>query len=113
MNVIRVVINGFGWIGCNFFCCWLGCIDSQLEVVGINDIFDFRINVYFLCYDFMLGKLDVDISVDENFIIVNGKIIKCVFDWNFFNLFWVEWNVDLVIEVIGVFVIYEGVIKYV
>lgn len=61
----------------------------------------------------MLGILkDVDISIDENFIIVNGKIIKCVFDCNFLNLLWGDWGIDLIIEFIGVFVIEEGVLKY-
>jgi glyceraldehyde-3-phosphate dehydrogenase (NAD(P)) len=61
----------------------------------------------------MLGKLDADISADENSITVNGKTIKCVSDRNPLNLPWAEWNVDLVIEATGVFVTHEGATKHV
>ncbi|AGF53183.1 glyceraldehyde-3-phosphate dehydrogenase (NADP+) (phosphorylating) [Synechocystis sp. PCC 6803] len=109
----RVAINGFGRIGRNFLRCWLGRTDSQLEVVGINDTSDPRTNAHLLRYDSMLGKLDADISADENSITVNGKTIKCVSDRNPLNLPWAEWNVDLVIEATGVFVTHEGATKHV
>nr|CAA58550.1 glyceraldehyde-3-phosphate dehydrogenase (NADP+) (phosphorylating) [Synechocystis sp. PCC 6803] len=109
----RVAINGFGRIGRNFLRCWLGRTDSQLEVVGINDTSDPRTNAHLLRYDSMLGKLDGDISADENSITVNGKTIKCVSDRNPLNLPWAEWNVDLVIEATGVFVTHEGATKHV
>ncbi|AIE73346.1 MULTISPECIES: type I glyceraldehyde-3-phosphate dehydrogenase [unclassified Synechocystis] len=109
----RVAINGFGRIGRNFLRCWLGRTDSQLEVVGINDTSDPRTNAHLLRYDSMLGKLDADISADDNSITVNGKTIKCVSDRNPLNLPWAEWNVDLVIEATGVFVTNEGATKHV
>lgn len=85
----------------------------MLEVVGINDTSDPRTNAHLLRYDSMLGKLDADISADENSITVNGKTIKCVSDRNPLNLPWAEWNVDLVIEATGVFVTHEGATKHV
>ncbi len=109
----RVAINGFGRIGRNFLRCWLGRTDSQLEVVGINDTSDPRTNAHLLRYDSMLGKLDADISADENSITVNGKTVKCVSDRNPLNLPWAEWGVDLVIEATGVFVTNEGATKHV
>lgn len=109
----RVAINGFGRIGRNFLRCWLGRTDSQLEVVGINDTSDPGTNAHLLRYDSMLGKLDADITSDENSITVNGKTIKCVSDRNPLNLPWAEWNVDLVIEATGVFVTHEGATKHV
>lgn len=109
----RVAINGFGRIGRNFLRCWLGRTDSQLEVVGINDTSDPGTNAHLLRYDSMLGKLDADISADENSITVNGKTIKCVSDRNPLNLPWAEWNVDLVIEATGVFVTNEGASKHI
>ncbi len=111
--MIRVAINGFGRIGRNFLRCWLGRTDSQLEVVGINDTSDPRTNAHLLRYDSMLGKLDADISADENSITVNGKTIKCVSDRNPLNLPWAEWNVDLIIESTGVFVNHEGATKHI
>jgi glyceraldehyde-3-phosphate dehydrogenase (NAD(P)) len=61
----------------------------------------------------MLGKLDADISADENSIIVNGKTIKCVSDRNPLNLPWAQWGVDLIIEATGVFVTDEGASKHI
>lgn len=111
--MIRVAINGFGRIGRNFLRCWLGRESSQLEVVGINDTSDPRTNAHLLKYDSMLGKLDAEISADENSLTVNGKTIKCVADRNPLNLPWDAWNVDLVIESTGVFVTDEGASKHI
>ncbi|ACK70643.1 glyceraldehyde-3-phosphate dehydrogenase, type I [Gloeothece citriformis PCC 7424] len=111
--MIRVAINGFGRIGRNFLRCWLGRQDSQLEVVGLNDTSDPKTNAHLLKYDSMLGKLDADISADENSIIVNGKTIKCYSDRNPLNLPWADWGIDLIIESTGVFVDYEGASKHI
>jgi glyceraldehyde-3-phosphate dehydrogenase (NAD(P)) len=110
---IRVAINGFGRIGRNFLRCWLGRKESQLELVGINDTSDPRTNAHLLRYDSMLGKLDADISADDNSLTVNGKTIKCVSDRNPLNLPWAEWGVDLIIEATGVFVTDEGASKHI
>lgn len=110
--MIRVAINGFGRIGRNFLRCWLGRENSQLEVVGINDTSDPSTNAHLLKYDSMLGRLDADISADQNSLIVNGKTIKCVSDRNPLNLPWDAWGVDLVIESTGVFVTDEGASKH-
>jgi glyceraldehyde-3-phosphate dehydrogenase (NAD(P)) len=62
----------------------------------------------------MLGKLkDVDITADDNSIIVNGKTIKCVSDRNPENLPWKDWEIDLIIEATGVFTSKEGALKHV
>jgi glyceraldehyde-3-phosphate dehydrogenase (NAD(P)) len=110
--VIRVAINGFGRIGRNFLRCWLTRTNSQLEVVGLNDTSDPKTNAHLLKYDTMLGKLNADISADENSITVNGKTLKCVSDRNPLNLPWKEWDVDLIIESTGVFVNEAGASKH-
>ncbi|MBD0344497.1 MAG: type I glyceraldehyde-3-phosphate dehydrogenase [Coleofasciculus sp. Co-bin14] len=110
--MIRVAINGFGRIGRNFARCWLTRENSQLDLVGINDTSDPKINAHLLKYDTMLGKLDADVRADENSIIVNGKTIKCVSDRNPLNLPWADWGIDLVIESTGVFVSREGASKH-
>lgn len=111
--MIRVAINGFGRIGRNFLRCWLTRTDSQLEVVGLNDTSDPKTNAHLLKYDTMLGKLNADISADENSITVNGKTLKCVSDRNPLNLPWKEWDVDLIIESTGVFVNEAGASKHI
>jgi len=110
--VIRVAINGFGRIGRNFLRCWLTRQNSNLEVVGINDTSDPKTNSHLLKYDSMLGKLDHDVTCDENSITVLGKTIKCVSDRNPLNLPWKDWGIDLIIESTGVFVDEEGASKH-
>ncbi|EGJ33840.1 glyceraldehyde 3-phosphate dehydrogenase, NADP+ [Moorena producens 3L] len=111
--VIRVAINGFGRIGRNFMRCWLTRENSQLEIVGINDTSDPKTNAHLLKYDSMLGKLDADISCDQNSITANGKTVKCVSDRNPLNLPWDSWGVDLVIEATGVFRDQDGAGKHI
>ncbi|MBW4658393.1 MAG: type I glyceraldehyde-3-phosphate dehydrogenase [Drouetiella hepatica Uher 2000/2452] len=108
----RVAINGFGRIGRNFLRCWLGRQNSQIEVVAINDTSDPRTNAHLLRYDSMLGKLDADISADDNTITANGHTIKCTSDRNPLNLPWGAWDVDLIIESTGVFISKEGASKH-
>jgi glyceraldehyde-3-phosphate dehydrogenase (NAD(P)) len=91
----------------------LGRPNSQLEVIGINDTSDPKTNAHLLRYDSMLGKLNAEISADENSITVNGKTIKCVSDRNPLNLPWADWGVDLIIEATGVFVTDEGASKHI
>jgi glyceraldehyde-3-phosphate dehydrogenase (NAD(P)) len=110
--VIRVAINGFGRIGRNFMRCWLGRENSQLEVVAINDTSDPKTNAHLLRYDSMLGKLNADISADENTITVNGHTVKCTSDRNPENLPWKAWDIDLIIESTGVFTSKEGATKH-
>ncbi|MBF2083233.1 type I glyceraldehyde-3-phosphate dehydrogenase [Thermoleptolyngbya sp. C42_A2020_037] len=110
--MIRVAINGFGRIGRNFMRCWLGRSHSDFEIVAINDTSDPRTNAHLLTYDSMLGKLNADISADENTITANGKVVKCVSDRNPLNLPWGEWGIDLVIESTGVFTSREGASKH-
>ncbi len=111
--VIRVAINGFGRIGRNFMRCWLGRENSNIDLVAINDTSDPRTNAHLLRYDTMLGTLrGVDISADDNSIIVNGKTVKCTSDRNPENLPWKDWEIDLIIESTGVFVSKEGASKH-
>jgi len=112
--VIRVAINGFGRIGRNFARCWVGRKNSNIDLVAINDTSDPRTNAHLLKYDSMLGKLkDVDITADDNSIIINGKTVKCVSDRNPENLPWKDWGIDLIIEATGVFTSKEGALKHV
>lgn len=111
--MIRVAINGFGRIGRNFMRCWLGRENSKIDLVAVNDTSDPRTNAHLLKYDSMLGTLkDVDISADDNSIIVNGKTVKCTSDRNPENLPWKAWEIDLIIESTGVFTSKEGASKH-
>ena len=111
--MIRVAINGFGRIGRNFLRCWLTRDDSQLDIVAINNTSDTKVNSHLLKYDSLLGRLDADITYDDDSITVNGKTIKCYSDRNPNNLPWGAWDIDLVIESTGVFVSEEGASRHI
>jgi glyceraldehyde-3-phosphate dehydrogenase (NAD(P)) len=110
--VIRVAINGFGRIGRNFLRCWTARENSGVQVVAINDTSDPRTNAHLLRYDTMLGKLNAEISADDDSFTVNGHHIKATSDRNPENLPWKDWEVDLVIESTGVFTDRAGAEKH-
>ncbi|MGL5926829.1 type I glyceraldehyde-3-phosphate dehydrogenase, partial [Chroococcidiopsis sp.] len=86
---------------------------SDIEIVAINDTSDPKTNAHLLKYDTMLGTLKgIDISADENSIIVKGKTVKCTSDRNPENLPWKDWDIDLIIESTGVFTSREGATKH-
>src|SRR4029450_5323739 len=72
---IRVGINGFGRIGRNFFRAVLDQ-RADVEIVGVNDLTDNQTLAHLLKYDSLLGKLDAEISFDDESISVNGKKFK-------------------------------------
>jgi len=110
--VVRVAINGFGRIGRNFMRCWVLRENSPIDIVAINDTSDPKTNAHLLRYDSMLGKLDADISANEDSLMINGKVIKCTSDRNPSNLPWGAWDIDLIIESTGVFTSKEGASKH-
>ncbi|MEO0757121.1 MAG: type I glyceraldehyde-3-phosphate dehydrogenase [Cyanobacteria bacterium J06648_16] len=110
--MIRVAINGFGRIGRNFLRCWLTRENSGLDIVAINNTSDAKTACHLLKYDSLLGRLDADISYDDDTITVNDKVIKCCSDRNPSNLPWGAWDIDLVIESTGVFVSEEGASRH-
>lgn len=110
--MVRVAINGFGRIGRNFMRCWILRENSPIDIVAINDTSDPKTNAHLLRYDSMLGKLDADISANEDSLMINGKVIKCTSDRNPSNLPWGAWDIDLIIESTGVFTSKEGASKH-
>ena len=98
---IRVGINGFGRIGRHVF--KIASANSNIEVVGINDITNAKTLAHLLKYDSIYGRYGKTVSVEENAIVVDGKKIKITAERDPKNLPWKELNVDVVIESTGVF----------
>ena len=99
---VKIGINGFGRIGRNYFRAALAQ-GSDLDIVAVNDLTDTKTLAHLLKYDSISGKLDADISVDGDSIVVNGKKIKVLADRDPANLPWGELGVDIVIESTGFF----------
>ncbi|MFM6963839.1 MAG: type I glyceraldehyde-3-phosphate dehydrogenase, partial [Micrococcales bacterium] len=98
----RVGINGFGRIGRNFLRAELAK-GTDLEIVAVNDLTDPKTLAHLLKYDSITGRLDQDVSVDGQNIIVGGNVIKVLAERDPANLPWGELNVDIVIESTGRF----------
>ena len=72
---VRVGINGFGRIGRNFFRAVLAS-GADIEIVGVNDLTDNKTLATLLKYDSILGRLEGDVTYDDDSITYNGKSFK-------------------------------------
>ncbi len=71
MSTIKVGINGFGRIGRLVFRAAMK--QSNIEVVGINDLIDVDYMAYMLKYDSVHGRFDGEVSVKDGKLVVNGN----------------------------------------
>ena len=99
---VKIGINGFGRIGRNYFRAALSQ-GSDLDVVAVNDLTDPKTLAHLLKYDSIAGKLNAEVSVDGDSIVVNGKRIKVLAERDPANLPWGELGVEIVIESTGFF----------
>ncbi|MCS4484323.1 type I glyceraldehyde-3-phosphate dehydrogenase [Gleimia sp. 6138-11-ORH1] len=99
---IRVGINGFGRIGRNFFRAVLEQ-GADVEIVAVNDLTDNETLAHLLKWDSILGKLDLDVTYDEESITVGGKRIAALAERDPANIKWGELGADIVIESTGFF----------
>jgi len=99
---VKIGINGFGRIGRNFFRAALAK-GSDLEIVAVNDLDSPAALAHLLKYDTVGGRLDAEVSVDGDTIVVNGKRIKVLAERDPAALPWGELGVDVVVESTGRF----------
>jgi glyceraldehyde 3-phosphate dehydrogenase len=99
---VRVGINGFGRIGRNFYRAALAQ-GADIEVVGANDLTDNKTLAHLLKYDSILGRLQEDVSYDDENIIVGGRKIRALEERDPGSLPWKELGADVVIESTGFF----------
>ncbi len=98
---IKVGINGFGRIGRSFFRACLG--NSDIEIVGINDLTDSKTLTHLLKYDSVHGVLREKVSAGDGYIEVSGKRIEVFAQKEPSSIPWGELEVDVVIESTGIF----------
>jgi len=104
---VRVGVNGFGRIGRNFFRAVeaqkaLGTTD--IEIVAVNDLTDNDTLATLLKYDSILGRLDKDVRVEGDYIIVGDQKIKALsIKEGPSALPWGDLGVDVVVESTGIF----------
>ena len=108
---IKIGINGFGRIGRLVFRA--AQANPNIEIVGINDLFDNDALAYLLKYDSIHGRFDGTVDSDDKNLIVNGKVIRSTAERDPANLKWGDIGVDYVVESTGFFTNYEGAAKHV
>jgi glyceraldehyde 3-phosphate dehydrogenase len=97
---VRVGINGFGRIGRNYFRAAEG---KDVEVVAVNDLTDNKTLAHLLKYDSTFGRLDGDVSYDDESITVAGQRVLASAQRDPSQLPWGDLGVDVVIESTGIF----------
>ena len=101
---IRVAINGYGRIGRNTLRAFYeNGKKHDIEIVAINDLGDAKTNAHLTQYDTAHGKFPGEVSVDGDYLVVNGDKIRVLANRNPAELPWGELGVDVVMECTGFF----------
>ena len=107
---VKVGINGFGRIGRIAFRAALK--NPNLEVVAINDLTDAKMLAHLLKYDTVHGTLAQEVTVDGEFLVVEGQKVKVIAERDPAVLPWKELGVEVVIESTGRFTKREDAAKH-
>ncbi len=98
---IKVAINGFGRIGRGVLRA--GLAENKMEFVAINDLTDVNTLAYLLKHDSVYGKLEEDVKVQGEFLVVGRRKIKVIAEKDPKNLPWGDLGIDVVVESTGLF----------
>ena len=98
---MRVAINGFGRIGRAIFRYNMG--RKLFDVVAINDVNPDKNNIcYLLKYDSTYGRLDNDIFIDNDSLVVDGQQTRIFQEPHIEKIPWRDMDVDVVIDSSGI-----------
>jgi glyceraldehyde 3-phosphate dehydrogenase len=100
---VKIGINGFGRIGRLVFRTLKARYPKDIEIVGINDLFDPETNAHLLKYDSTYGRFDGTVNTKDGNIVVDGKTIKVSAEKDPGAIKWKDMGVDIVIESTGFF----------
>ena len=109
---IKVGINGFGRIGRNYLRAALA-LGADLEIVAVNDLSDPKALAHLLKYDSVAGRLDQEVRVEGDSIIVGKHKIKVLAERDPAALGWGGLGVDIVIESTGRFTDAKDAVKHI
>lgn len=98
---IRIGINGFGRIGRLVFRAAIK--QSDITIVGINDLLDVNHLAYLLKYDSVHGNYHGTVEVDGSNLVVDGKIIRITAERDPKAIGWGNLKTDVVAECTGIF----------
>ena len=101
MEKVKVGINGFGRIG--RIIMRESFERNDIEIVAINDLINIELLAYLLKYDSVHGTFNQEITIDGNFLVINGNKIRVTAEKNPELLKWDEAGVEIVADCSGVF----------
>ena len=98
---VKIGINGFGRIG---KCVMRAALNNpEVEVVAINDTGDIEGSALLFKHDSIHGNLSCDVSVEGEYLVVDGKKTRVFCDRDPAKLDWSSEGAEVVIECTGVF----------
>ncbi|KIU17384.1 type I glyceraldehyde-3-phosphate dehydrogenase [Mycolicibacterium llatzerense] len=105
---IRIGVNGFGRIGRNFFRALdaqkAAGINTDLEIVAVNDLTSTDALAHLLKFDSILGRLPYEVRADGDTLVIGDTKIKALaVKEGPAALPWGELGVDIVVESTGIF----------
>lgn len=98
---MRIAINGFGRIGRAVFRILEE--HESIEVVAINDLFDYEVLRYLLSYDTVMGPFGKRLELLDNHFVTDKGRVKLLSERDPRNLPWRDLGIDAVVEATGVF----------
>jgi len=101
---IKVAINGYGRIGRNILrALYESGRTNEIQIVALNDLGDVNTNVHLTKYDTVHGRFKADVSIDGDYMIVNGNKIRVLAERDPNKLPWKDLGIDVVYECTGLF----------
>jgi len=100
---VKIAINGYGRIGRNVLRALYESGRKDVEIVAINDLGDAATNAHLTQYDTAHGRFPGEVSVDGDYMIVNGDKIRVLAERDPSKLPWGDLGVDVVHECTGFF----------
>ena len=101
---VKVAINGYGRIGRNILrALYESGRTDEIEIVAINDLGNAETNAHLTKYDTVHGRFPGDVTVDGEFMLVNGDRIQVLAERDPGKLPWGKLGVEVVHESTGLF----------
>lgn len=101
---IKIGINGYGRIGRNILrALYESDLKDQIKIVAINDLGNAETNAHLTRYDTAHGKFNGTVSVEGDYMVVNGDRIRVFSERDPAKLPWKDVGVDVVHESTGLF----------
>ena len=101
---IKVAINGYGRIGRNIVrALYESGRTNEIQIVAINDLGDSNTNAHLTQYDSVHGKFPFEVTVDGDYIVINGDRIRVFSERDPAKLPWADLGIEVVHECTGFF----------